>query len=559
MVVFMKINRHVLLLSGLLFMTLQVSAAQTPVLFFSDLISAPGTGWSSQEPNKGAAVSIWGKNLGDSRGDNYVTVGGVRMSVDSDYAEPWGETGKPIRNLQRITFHLNNSVPQGMQNVTVTVDSAVSNALTLNVTQKEIYFVDANAGGGGDAGSHQDPWTSMKSFVQVMTPGDVVYVKGTFSDSILGGQQVLYFNDNRTSGTLQDPIGWVAYPGAQAILDTANTGSSVNGAFVISNNYMTIAGWTIHSRSSGINGAGKGIRAIGNEVTGPTVSSSGTGSIVVKGDNSEVLGNYIHGATSANRLDHGIYVNGCMPNVGAVVAYNHIEDHNVAEGPLIVVNHQQNRCPSSVRLASHYIHSNFVDCSGYPSRGIGIYDQSWDGAPEQEPEPTYVYNNFVASCGIDATWPAMYQNSAKVAWYNNTVYNGVGKGLGIKSADRVIWTKVKNNIFHMQPGSTYYINHVDGTPYIENNLYFGAGEEPPAVDISPIELDPAISYDTLSLTLSVSSEVEGRGIFDSDITSVVKRDISGNLRPTPVSLGAKDRGVPQPEPPQALTISIPET
>jgi hypothetical protein len=548
----MKVLRHILLLTCLFLIVPQASAAQVPIIFFSDLISAPRQGWSAAEPDKGAAVTIWGKNLGSSRGSSYVTVGGVNLDANSDYPEPWGETGKPVRNLQRITFHLNNSVPLGMQEVTVTVGNVVSEALKINVTQEGIYFIDADISGVNE-GTYEAPWTSPLSFVKVMAPGDVVYVKGTFSDLILGGQQVLYFNSNRTSGTLQDPIGWVAYPGAQASIDTVSTGSSVRGAISIGNNYMTFAKWTLHPQISGIGGLGEGIRVVGNEVTGPHSTPSGTGSIVVKGDNSEVLGNYIHGATSANRLDHGIYVNGCMPNVGAIVAYNHIEDFNVAEGPLIVVNHQEIRCPSSVRLASHYIHSNFVDCSGYPSRGIGIYDQSWDGASEQEPEPTYVYNNFVYSCGLDATWPAMYQNSAKVAWYNNTVYNGVGKGLGINNA-RVIWSKVKNNIFHMQSGSTYYVNHVVGTPFIENNLYFGAAIALPVEDTSPIELDPNISFDTLNLAISVSPGVEGKGITDSDIASVVKRDINGNLRPSPMSLGAQDKNAPQPKPPQAVTI-----
>ena len=55
----------------------------------------------------GAAVTVWGKNLGASRGSSTLTVNDATLASDADYAE-WGAVG-PARGLERITFWLNSS------------------------------------------------------------------------------------------------------------------------------------------------------------------------------------------------------------------------------------------------------------------------------------------------------------------------------------------------------------------------------------------------------------------------------------------------------------------
>ena len=85
-----------------------------PVLLFSDLINGPKTGWN-QSATLGAVVTVWGFNLGTSRGSNYIRVyqgGGntVDLTASGDYHE-WGTAG-PARSeshvgpVRRISFHL---------------------------------------------------------------------------------------------------------------------------------------------------------------------------------------------------------------------------------------------------------------------------------------------------------------------------------------------------------------------------------------------------------------------------------------------------------------------
>ncbi|MDO8748641.1 MAG: right-handed parallel beta-helix repeat-containing protein, partial [Candidatus Omnitrophota bacterium] len=100
--------------------------AVSPTLYFSDLIDGPKTGWNGSA-TKGAAVTIWGKNFGYTRGSlNYVTVGGVNLTADSDYAE-WGVTTNNARGMERITFWLKNNCVDGAGTISVTVDGVTSN------------------------------------------------------------------------------------------------------------------------------------------------------------------------------------------------------------------------------------------------------------------------------------------------------------------------------------------------------------------------------------------------------------------------------------------------
>lgn len=50
--------------------------AANPVLFFSDLDWGPNSGWEGSA-TKGAAITVWGKNFGATRGASYVTVNGA--------------------------------------------------------------------------------------------------------------------------------------------------------------------------------------------------------------------------------------------------------------------------------------------------------------------------------------------------------------------------------------------------------------------------------------------------------------------------------------------------
>lgn len=511
-------------------------SAGDPVIAFSDLLSAPRSGWSVAESNKGAAVSIWGRNFGSTRGNNYVTVGGVSLTASTDYVETWGETGAPVNKLQRIVFHLNSSIPLGMQTISVTVGGKTSNAVSINVTENDIFFLDSAATGANE-GTFENPWNDVGSFKAAMGPGDVAYIRGTWNTPQTTSDHIIYFNAATTDGTAANPISMVGWPEQTNLIETWSLTNNSMTCIVSYVDHLTISNLNFQCRTSAINASGgtPGVRAIGNRIGGMSNTPSGTGSITLKDDSSEALGNYLYGATSNNKLDHAIYLNGCMPNVGAVVAHNEIVDFDVAEGPLIVVNHQEDRCPSNVRLASHYIHSNLVDCTDHPSRGIGIYTQSWDSATDTagQPEPTFVYNNVVNNCGMNGS-PAMYQNSAHVEWYNNAVLNASYRGLSVHHAERAVSTTIKNNIFTMISGDPVYFGTIP-TRDISTNIYFG-GDAPPAEDAQAINSDPECVVNVASADIDCGTATHNVGLTLPEVIS----DYYLDPRSTDYDLGVRE-------------------
>ena len=157
--------------------------AATPAVFFSSVTDAPVTGWEGSS-TKGAAISIYCNNIGTNRGSSYVTVGGVNLTSDTDYAE-WGATTNPTtaRGLQRITFFLNSSMTTGgsYPNTTISVTTSEGTSTTIPfhtraLGSNHIYFV-------GNGGSYANGNTYAPTWVREnLLAGDIAYFRaGTYS------------------------------------------------------------------------------------------------------------------------------------------------------------------------------------------------------------------------------------------------------------------------------------------------------------------------------------------------------------------------------------------
>ncbi|MEH0022482.1 MAG: hypothetical protein V6Z89_22730 [Desulfobacter sp.] len=509
-------------------------AASGPVINFSDLIAAPNSGWSLESPAKGAVVTIWGRNFGTVRGTSYVSVSGVDLTSDADYAEPWGEAGKPVPFLQRISFWLNNTMPQGPGQITVTVNGVTSDPVDFRIGAGNIYFIDIDAANNG-SGTLQSPWDDPKDFLNAMQPGDIGYFRqGLYDEMYNYGKSNIWIKENLSPGTAEQPIAFVAYPGETPVFDSVANGSvNFTRGFKVDVAHITIAKMTVNARSSAIEMGLYG-RTVGNDLEGLKEFTGGTGIIYSGSDGAKLFGNTLHGGRTGNRLDHTIYLGGCNPVEGAEAAYNYSYDSNIDRGPHIVVNHQKDRCPAHQYLKSHYIYNNLVDCSVYKSRAIGIYDMSWDVGEANEPEPAYVYNNIINACG-QGGYGAMYHHNGHAEFYNNTVYDSQGPGLQIysKGDTPVISTTVVNNIFVQRDGSTAYVTDDEwfGVTTEDSNLYFGGDDTliSPAATNTVLG-DPLFTIDLVNfdVALDPSSPVAGAG--SSSVSPVVTDDFLSNPR-----------------------------
>lgn len=520
---------------SLVIMTLVSSGVlAAPVILFSDLSNGPNSGWSNAEPNKGVAVTIWGKGFGTAKGSNYVSVNGNNLVAEADYPDGWGQINDPVPWLQRITFHLNSNVSSGPGSISITVNGVRSNPIPFVVRSGNIYFTNANASSAGD-GSFENPWRSPASFFAQERAGDTLYFRGGLYDQrYLSGHSNLYLI-GQADGSENNHIALVGYPGETAVLDSINNyqhGDLDNGIYAPE--HYAISRLTIRATYQAIQVYSNG-RVVGNDLVGNKVGSAGVGILDLYDNDLVAFGNAVHGADTGSKQDHAIYVKGCADEVGAKVAYNYAYDNRIDRGPVVVINHQQNRCPSTAFVKQHHIYSNLVDCTGNRARGIAVYDLSWHGPPETEPEAAIIFNNIVYNCGR-ASYPAMYTNAAHSEWYNNIVYNGEGVGLEIMDA-RVISTKVKNNIFHMASASAPYVRHVDGTLEASNNLFHG-GDSNTGIGSLPIFADPALSINPQSGVFSISSSSPAIDSGVSTQISLQLRDFAGTLYGGSKDIGA---------------------
>src|SRR3989338_5072645 len=197
-----------------------VASAASPALYFSDLIDGPKTGWNGSA-TKGAAVTIWGKNFGYTRGSsNHVTVGGRDLTADSDYAE-WGVTTNNARGMERITFWLKNTCADGAGAISVTVDGVTSNTLSFYVrTTGNIRFVDHTNGNNTNNGqTDTTAWMTLPYASARVSAGDIAYIRaGTYTeaDTYSG---LLYIRGSN-AGASNNMTAFAGYPGEFPVLDT---------------------------------------------------------------------------------------------------------------------------------------------------------------------------------------------------------------------------------------------------------------------------------------------------------------------------------------------------
>ncbi|CAM2063718.1 Disaggr-assoc domain-containing protein [Sulfidibacter corallicola] len=470
-----------------------ISDPDAPVLLFSDMESGPKSGWSAAEPQKGAAITIWGKGFGLERGTSYVTVNGIALTADTDYAV-WAESW-PTPFYQRITFWLNENMTSGAGGITVTIDGTESNSLPFTIQAGRIFFITADNDNG--EGTIDNPFDikdtrSGARWVSNMQPGDIYYFRDTdpYTEMADGGKSILWLRDTAPSGQAGNLIGLIAYPGEKPLFSIPVYNSNFHRGYQASNDYMVFSGFEIDSEYWTAKLAGDHHRFIGNNLIGvKNFYEAGTGTLNVGGNGNTVLGNAAHGGRSGNRLDHAIYLNGCAPDEGNYVGWNYLYDNDFGRGPILVVNHQENRCDSSEILKSHFIFNNIIDCNPQRSRAIGIYDLSYDSG-EPEPDPTYVYNNIVMNCGTYdpndsevGSAPAMYHNNGHARFYNNIFHNSGYVGFSAGGSSLKLTTHFRNNIVTMTQdfpgngGTTDYVE-VDENTHLSNNLYFGNGDYP---------------------------------------------------------------------------------
>ncbi len=470
------------------------STSDAPVLLFSDMKNAPKTGWSVSEPDKGASITLWGRDLGDVRGNSYVSVNGVKLTHESDYAV-WGAYW-PTPFYQKITFWLNSQMRDGAGEIRVTVNGKTSNALPFRIREGRIFFVSNETNGDG---SLENPFKNSEltkwGVLQFgLKEGDILYYRGkSYTEAQYGANSFIRINDpdNKLNLSEDKPFSLIAYPGERPHITYGD--NAYGAAFKSQIKYSVFSGFEVETEYTSIGMSHWG-RVIGNDLVGLVkTSNSGTAIVTTSGNGNKIFGNAIHGGRSGWRLDHGTYFSGCADIEGNYLGWNYVYDNDFGRGPELSVNHQEDRCaPNTQILKSHFIFSNIVDCMPQRATVINVYDLSYDPG-EEEPEPIFIYNNIFANCGTldfndtdNVGWaPASITQPSRghSRFYNNTFYNMHYVGFQVGSGE--LSSYFRNNIMVMNSSGVladsrahqYVINGNRGksNTVISDNLFYDIG------------------------------------------------------------------------------------
>jgi len=529
-----------------------IASAVPPVLQFSDLTWGPKSGWEGSS-TKGAAVTIWGENLGTVRGSNFVTVNGAALTADTDYAE-WGTNG-PARGLQRITFWLNSNCTDGPGNITVTVNGVASNTLPFNVSPAPIYFVSASGGNNNNNGLYSTsrggsngPFHDVYKFGFQNNPsGDaqyIVYVRnGMYTAQDPAGDSTAISYRGPSGGPSKQKA-LIAYPAETPTIDATGMSRGVIWNADYSpygrNGYLTYSKITIINGTEAFYIYGDNIRVIGNHFQNMMDMVWSGVVFVANSQNTKVYGNFFdhNGATNQGSYKHQLYLitetlSEVVVNTNSDVGWN--EFANAESG-------------TDNRGGNIFMRTDGSVASTIQTNHVSIHDNSFhggnqdfieigDGPPQDH---IWIYNNtFTGGPSVNSALSVKWTTS-NVYLYNNTFYlagsptvpivDVVGispPGSQLTSANNIFYAAAGQGFFNVESGSTMTSDH---------DLFFSASGTPAVPSGSGLTLTNPIVGDPLFVNggssdfhLQAGSPAIDAGT--SSVNTTVTQDFDGLSRP----------------------------
>ncbi|MCC6502896.1 MAG: hypothetical protein IT362_07155 [Deltaproteobacteria bacterium] len=545
------------ILSALFFIAMFIfipaqSNAADPVLFFSDITSGPSTG-NGDGKGSGAIVTIWGNNLGTTKGSSRVTVGGA----DASYVYYWGKADRTgasgpadlytYHRMQTISFAVGSGAANGAGEIYVTVNGKRSNSLPFTVRSGNIYFVKPTGTDSASNGSWSSPWASLSYAANggggKVLPGDIIYATD-------GVQELSGLAMRDRIGTAAQPISFIAYPGANVVIQ----GSYGIGNYSGRSKFTNFSKFSIKTRSNGID-THHGMRAVGNEITNyPSGCADGQGGAVsgsnqfqnTTGGNIKVFGNYIHdfGCDSTSKLHHVFYISnrGGYAVESFELGWNYLADNKAHHGLHV---YDEGICGDFT--GTMRIHDNVV----VNQVGVAVGVASSGYSDPCFTMPVEIYNNLFINPGQETTSCSGHTQAisfmkrttrSTIKVYNNTLYgygvNGDGYALMVQDKGSAEWNfggrwEWVNNIIVDTKNRPYEdATYWDAADVTGNNLYFNGGDSypaaPPSWDSSASTANPMfIDVANKLFGLREGSPALGTG---RSTTPVVVRDIRGMVR-----------------------------
>ena len=547
-------------------------SANAPVVLFTDVPSGPVSGG---EDNKGAYLSIFGRNFGSGGlgSTTTVTIGGVavdnyrylgpskvdaRLGLQEIVVQVGALAGKPLGTAQPVVV----SVGGIASNTDVTFTPNPGHVLFVSLAGSDTtgalddiahpYRTLQNSSGGGAYGA--------------LHAGDQVVVRGgAWSDTQgIDGTWLRFGNDSSKKGsapTGATHTGWIhvtAYPGPAGgsgpedvhyTTPAAGRGGiegpwsdirGISGEYIAISNLHLEASATAASDAAPINlqySAGPW-RIVNNEL-GPWPSTLASpnnakaGGISGEGLGVEILGNDIHDidcaqGQSTNPLEnHAIYID----DDGAYeIAWNVIERIPGGNGLQVFTNGGFSEVTNNIAF-----HHNIVDTIG--KHGINLADGS--GANIR------IWDNLVANVQFSGLRFNTTDLSGAKIW-SNTFYNtNIAGPTGLYGVVSNDWglpagsVSFADNIFYAHAGKTILGGSVgfDGTEGSwTSDLWFGGTDGAPSFATTAVTGNPKFVAAGTDFHLGTGSAAIGAG--SATTSTLVKDDLYGTARSGASDIGA---------------------
>jgi hypothetical protein len=584
---------------------------------YSSAKAGPNQGWAGSLA-RGAAITVWGRNLGSSRGSSFVTVAGVPLTNDTDYTE-WGATTSPTtaKGFQRITFWLNSSMAVGdTRGITVTVNGVPSNALPFTIDNTGVIrFIDGSKGNDSWDGQYPDnglggthgPWKTPFMYTQRAGtgPGAFFYLRGGTYTAIFdpssghpASAYIGYFEQGSgatcaTAGNLAPCGCTIYYPtidGTDALRYTVTSypGEMATFSDVMVDNkssYWTFTNFRwIGSAAAGLwaNGMGDewsmcgncqrhsvGLNMIGMEFGGYMHHAVGT----AFGDNFQIVANYfnVHPVAGAGYDNTTAYILYLSAGDNRLVADNELHGGSMYG----IHNYDEERCsaPYSVnrRISNLVIDSNWIDMTRDATVPVDIRDGILTGMNLDDTNGnTYanatIRNNvfFSRDSLVSEGGIQLHSENSKnlngIHIYNNTFAGPFPACVNVFYSSAASYSNVDftNNICS---GVSQYDWDSGGAPHITPTINYNLVAQAPRVNGTATVSNNVIGAPSFvnaptDFHLQASSPAIHAGIPLAGVTL----DYDGNARPSggPYDLGALEyvSGGTPPPPPASVSVSI---
>lgn len=452
-----------------------VAAATTPAIRYASTDKGPSTGWPGDN-SKGAAITIWAENIGDARKDSTLTVCGITLNKDTDFAE-WGTNQNPktAKNTRRITFWLTPAM-SGSAGIHVTVNGVQSNTIPFSITATGNLYVYP------DHKSAQD-WEDLDDAAESMTPGDFLYLRGRLDeyDQLTNGQvRIGWWQTTLYGGTNEHRITVTSYPGEEAVLNFGIWAFSpfwnfarlsfegTSSKFVYSG--LLLGDSNIWRSTYPHSVVAQGYRAVGNEFRGTMGHASN-----MYGDDIHFEGNFIKFIPHPDIRNDSAYSLYLYSGLNRV-----IKDNEIHGGSKWLLHYyDERRKDETYKEISGIIEGNWLDATnngGVGLRGALIFDFTSSACDFNVLRMEIKNNVFIADNQLTAGFGmALFRHDVKnVKFYNNLFYNINTIAYNIYSlyedgAESTM--EIKNNIFFRTAVDIDASYSIDPGLDISNNLY----------------------------------------------------------------------------------------